>query len=234
MGDPVMEHVGSRIRLYRRSSGLSLAELAEKICKSKASVSKYEQGKVAVDVVTLFDIAAALNITPFQLLDYTYPGARKQQPAASPFGRIDTMHLYHMSKKKIHHSLMKTYPGEEEGLTHATVFYKIKNTADYGSCSCIYHGSMHIHEAILSFTLQNYHNAAENILLNFSVPMRNASVLTGMLTGINARKIMPTSFKALLSKEELAINEELAAQLTIPAETFKEMKRTNVFFIPLE
>lgn len=232
MGDPVMEHVGSRIRLYRKSNGFSLSELAEKICKSKASVSKYEQGKVAVDIVTLFDIAAALNITPFQLFDYTR--TQKSQPSATPFSKLDTMHLYHMSGKKIYHSLMKTYSDEADGQIRATLFYKIKDTAEHGNCSCIYHGNMHSHEFLLSFTLRNYHNAAENILMNFSIPMRNTAILTGMVCGISANSYMPVAHKILLSKEELPCNEALEAQLTIPQESFKEMKRNNTLFIPLE
>jgi DNA-binding XRE family transcriptional regulator len=207
MGDPVMEHVGGRIRLYRKKSGLSLEELAEKICKSKASVSKYEQGKVAVDVVTLFDIAAALNITPFQLFDYT--NVHKQHNAETPFSKCDTMHLYHMGSKKVYHSLMKTFPDGEDGQIRATLFYKIKDTLNYGNCSCIYHGSMYSHELLLSFILQNYHNTVENILLNFSIPVRNAAVLTGMICGISANRYIPTAHKILLSKEELVCDEAL-------------------------
>ncbi len=232
MENPVMEHVGGRIRLYRKNSGLSLKELAEKICKSKASVSKYEQGKVAVDIVTLFDIATALNITPFQLFDYTI--AQKPQTSAAPFSKFDTMHLYHMKDRKIYHSLMKTYPDEGEGQTHATLFYKIKDTQDYGHCSCIYHGSMYSHELMLSFILRNYHNAVENILLNFSIPMRNTTVLTGMICGISANSFMPVAHKILLSKEELACDDALEAELTILPDSFKEMKRNNTLFIPLE
>jgi len=232
MGDPVMEHVGGRIRLYRKNSGLSLRELAEKICKSKASVSKYEQGKVAVDIVTLVDIATALKVTPFQLLDYT--PSQKQQAFAVPFSKFGTMHLYHMKDKKIYHSLMKTYPDNAEGQTHATLFYKIRDTQDYGHCSCIYHGSMYSHELMLSFILRNYHNAVENILLNFSIPMRNTTVLTGMICGISANSFMPVAHKILLSKEELACDASLEAELAIPPESFKEMKRINTLFIPLE
>jgi len=234
MGNPVMEHVGSRIRLYRKNSGLSLAELAEKICKSKASVSKYEQGKVAVDIVTMFDIASALNITPFQLLDYTAAGAGIQPPTVAPFGKIDTMHLYHMREKKIFHSLMKIYQDEAGGQTHATLFYKIKDTQDYGHCSCIYHGNMYSHELLLSFILRNYHNPVENILLNFSIPMRNTTVLTGMICGLSANSLVPVGHKILLSKEELSVNEELETELTIPHDSYKEMRRTNTLFIPLE
>lgn len=232
MNDPVMEHVGNRIRLYRKNRGFSLAELAEKICKSKASVSKYEQGKVAVDVVTLADIAAALNITPFQLLDYT--NTQNQQIAEAPFINFDTLHLYHMKDKKIYHSLMNTYPDEAEGTTHATLFYKIKDTQDYGHCSCIYQGSMYSHELLLSFILRNYHNAVENILLNFSIPMRNTTTLTGMICGISANSLMPLAHKMILSREELLCDSALEAELTIPPESFKEMKRSNMLFIPLE
>ena len=38
----VNQHVGSRIRLYRQMKRYTLAELAEKIHKSKATLSKYE------------------------------------------------------------------------------------------------------------------------------------------------------------------------------------------------
>ena len=67
--------VGGRIRLYRQMKKLTLMTLAEKIHKSKATLSKYETGDIVVDVETLFDIARALEIKPQQLLDY-----RKSKP----------------------------------------------------------------------------------------------------------------------------------------------------------
>ena len=63
-------HVGSRIRLYRKVKHYTLTDLAERIHKSKATLSKYEIGEITVDVETLFDIAAALGITVQQLIDY--------------------------------------------------------------------------------------------------------------------------------------------------------------------
>ena len=38
------------------------------ICKSKSCVSKYENGQIAVDLPTLYDIAAALEVRVTQLL----------------------------------------------------------------------------------------------------------------------------------------------------------------------
>ena len=61
--------VGARIRLYRRAKKLTLIQLSAMIHKSKATLSKYETGDIAIDVETLYDIAAALDIRIEQLLD---------------------------------------------------------------------------------------------------------------------------------------------------------------------
>lgn len=79
MVDSVLAHVGNRIHLYRKNIGMSMEELALKIHKSKASVSKYESGQIAVDVETLFHIAQALHVAPHHLLDYAPPA-----PAGPP------------------------------------------------------------------------------------------------------------------------------------------------------
>ena len=61
--------IGARIRLYRRAKKLTLIQLSAMIHKSKATLSKYETGDIAIDVETLYDIAAALDIRIEQLLD---------------------------------------------------------------------------------------------------------------------------------------------------------------------
>ena len=62
------ERMGENIRIYRRANRMTLSELAERINKSKATVGKYEQGAIALDMDTLYEIAAALGVSPFQLM----------------------------------------------------------------------------------------------------------------------------------------------------------------------
>ena len=57
--------MGENIRIYRRANRMTLSELATKINKSKATVGKYEQGTIALDMDTLYEIAAALGVSPF-------------------------------------------------------------------------------------------------------------------------------------------------------------------------
>lgn len=56
----INEHVGARIRKYRKSRGITLQQLADQIHKSRASVSKYDAGEISLDIETLFEIAEML------------------------------------------------------------------------------------------------------------------------------------------------------------------------------
>ena len=65
----VNEHIGGRIRMYRKARGMTLQQLADSIHKSRASVSKYENGEITLDVETLFEIAQVLMVSPSQLME---------------------------------------------------------------------------------------------------------------------------------------------------------------------
>lgn len=60
----VTENTGKAIRTFRKKNKLTVQELADRICKSKATVSKYESGKISLDLDTLFDIAQVLQAPP--------------------------------------------------------------------------------------------------------------------------------------------------------------------------
>ena len=61
--------IGNRIRLYRKESGLTQEQLADKINVSKSRVSNWEQGINRPDADILADICRALNVSPSNLLD---------------------------------------------------------------------------------------------------------------------------------------------------------------------
>ena len=70
-------HVGQRIRLYRKTKNLTIETFAGMIHKSKATVSKYENGDISIDIETLFTIAQALGVPVNQLIDYEEIGEEK-------------------------------------------------------------------------------------------------------------------------------------------------------------
>ena len=58
----ISQHVGSRIRMYRKMRGLTIQQLADQIHKSRASVSKYETGEITLDIETLHEISQVLQV----------------------------------------------------------------------------------------------------------------------------------------------------------------------------
>ena len=56
----INNYVGMKIKNYRRMKKLTIQQLADRIHKSRATVSKYENGEITVDIETLYEISRAL------------------------------------------------------------------------------------------------------------------------------------------------------------------------------
>lgn len=86
-------HIGARIRLYRKAKKLTLTALSGMIHKSKATISKYETGDIAIDVETLYDIASALDVNIAQLMDYS-PEPSKHSSQLGGFFPQERIYVY--------------------------------------------------------------------------------------------------------------------------------------------
>ena len=71
--------VVSVIKKYRKNRGLTIAQFSEMISKSSATVSKYENGTIAIDIDTLLDISDALEIDLINLIDYKSPHVKQEK-----------------------------------------------------------------------------------------------------------------------------------------------------------
>ena len=65
--------VGQRIKKYRKSRGYTIEQFSAMINKSKATLSKYENGAITIDIETLYEIAQALDIDMKCFIDYQPP-----------------------------------------------------------------------------------------------------------------------------------------------------------------
>ena len=78
-------HVGQRIKKYRKSRGYTIEQFSAMINKSKATLSKYENGTITIDIETLYDIAQALNIDLKCFIDYQPPVFHQEQVLTGNF-----------------------------------------------------------------------------------------------------------------------------------------------------
>ncbi|WP_336731772.1 helix-turn-helix domain-containing protein [Chryseobacterium sp. VD8] len=61
---------GKRIEKFRKESGLSYRELAQKCDVDHSNISKIEKGEVDVRISTIQELAKGLEIHPQELFDF--------------------------------------------------------------------------------------------------------------------------------------------------------------------
>lgn len=87
--------LGNNIRLFRKRIDMTQGQLAEKIGRSLASVSKYERGDCSIDSFTLFKIADVLKVNISQLLPDNEPEVEKE-PVTSNWKFISQHRVFYL------------------------------------------------------------------------------------------------------------------------------------------
>lgn len=226
MANELLQYVGSQIKMFRKIKKLTIEDLAKLINKSKSTVSKYESGEITIDIITLYDIAKALNINIINLIDYEEDKMVEVEPHF--FWQADNLYMYHQSGKKIYLSFIQLKFDEKSRKTIATLYYKVENINDLKNCDCVYQGYMHHHDNILNFNLNNSLYESESVLMNFFVPMKKTKAISGLISGLEGVSLRPSSYKVILSKSELTA-EEQQEMLQLSKDVIKRLRDEHVF-----
>ncbi|WMJ77271.1 MULTISPECIES: helix-turn-helix domain-containing protein [unclassified Sedimentibacter] len=228
MTNEILQHVGSQIKMFRKIKKMTIDDLAKVISKSKSTVSKYESGEITVDIVTLFDIAKALNINIINLIDYDYGGNAEIEQVH--IWQSNILHMYLQIGKNISSSVIHLKYDDTKKKTTATLYYKVDDNDDLKNCECVYQGYMSHHDNIINFNLKNCLYESESVLINFFVPMKKVDTLSGLISGLSADSIRPTSCKVILTKSPLPF-EEQKELLQISKEAIKRLKTEHIFMV---
>lgn len=226
----INQHIGSRIRLYRQMKRFTQTALAEKIHKSKATLSKYETGDIAVDVETLFEIAKALGIRPIQLLDYdseTTP-ERSPQDVFFPEKRV-FVYFFDGRSGRITLSLLDV--SREGSSCLAALYYDVSDPAQPDSCRNLYFGTAEFFDTITYFAFKSQSNRMEKLALCAANPFDRRGQVPGLLTGLSRYPMLPVSIKCILSDVALPENEKLRESLILSRSDYKLMRTLNMFAV---
>lgn len=225
----VLIHIGRKLKLYRKLKQMNVDTLAGLIHKSRATVAKYEEGKIAIDIITLTELSRALNVDLKYLLDYRGGQSLPPSSGSTALHQARYLYLYRMGEKKVLSSMLHILPGDDSKLKDAVLYYDVKDGRNIDTSTCVYHGAMKNYENLLSFTLHNYYNMAEIIMLNIEVPMHRADYLKGMMQGVLSETLRPVSFKVIMALERWSKPaEELKGLLAPSKEALKELRDKNI------
>lgn len=227
------EHIGKRIKLYRKNKQLTQAQLAQLIHHSKSAISKYECGEIAIDIETLYQIADVLDINIQQLLDYNMPKVFPMPGLQGFFQSPSRFYTYYLNinSTRIIRGVLEINRSDDNEYS-SILFADIKDYDNLYHCDHLYFGDIHYSDSYVNMVMENQSNRAERIFINIANPFNNNATLTvGMLCGISDKYMIPISLKVILSKSRLPEDAALREALRLTKDDFSSMKKTLCFSI---
>ena len=238
--DDINVYTGKKIRNYRKMRKMTLQMLADRIYKSRATVSKYETGEIVVDIETLWKIAEALGVSLSQLADY-HPQVEEEPRQASPdfdgespFFRAEKLWFYYMDGRynRLKEAVIdiKRHTVTDDGCAEASM--SIRSTTPAGRSSEIYYsGSVLYSDMLIRFSFTNQYNKLEQDLLYIFNPLELRDYTEGLLCGISSTDLKPCAFKCLVGLTPSDDYAALREHLRITAAELKRWQKMNMFIV---
>lgn len=231
-------HLGSRIRMYRKSRGMTLQQLADKIHKSRSSTSKYENGEISLDIETLAEIAEVLEVGINQLTDfYTEEKEPEENPAVysgmSPFFRAKRLYFYFYDGRyqRLKDGIIDIRKSQTKEGTYEAALSICSATANGRSSEIYYTGKVIYSDMLIRFSFVNQCNALEEDLLYIFNPLDIRDSTEGLLCGISSADLMPCAFKCLVTLHPREHTEELKKQLLFSKKEMQRWQKLNMLIV---
>lgn len=230
----IAREIGKRVQLFRKEKKMTLEALANAICKSKGTVSKYEKGAIAMDVATLCEIADALGVRAIQLLPA--PAAREDCAgghAPAFFAGLARFYVYYYDgrTKRIVRSVVDVGEETSPGRFAVEMYMNVRDYANYTLCEHFYKGTLTHYNSLSTLILENQYMEMDHYQIGIPSPYMDAPTKWGLAYGISSRPLMPTSTKVLLSKTVQKETEAFEKSLLLSKEDTRMMKLYNMLIV---
>lgn len=227
--------IGKKIRNFRKSKGMTIQQLADLVHKSKATVSKYENGDIAIEIETLYEIAAALNIHVEQLL-YIPPENNPIISNSIPSAFFQNSsrfysYFYDGRSNRLVKCVMDIITRTNTSSYKAMLYMNVKDYDLYQDCENTYLGYIEHYDVLTSIVLKNQATPVEQITINILASFLDSDKKWGLMSGVSFRPFMPIALKMLFSKKPLEENQDLINELKISKEDIRLMKMYNMMSI---
>ncbi|MCI9181019.1 MAG: helix-turn-helix transcriptional regulator [Lachnospiraceae bacterium] len=226
MSNLFYKNLGTKLHACRKSQQITLQQLSGELCKSIATISKYEKGEIAVDLETLIDWCRFLNVDISSLL----PGTHKEEGNTSRYHQhfIEQLYLYSYlgHKNKIHLDVIKV----DNTTTSATLYLDVPDASDIYHCSFVYSGKVIYSDVSISFVFFNM--APPFDMITFSMPAlsEHSQYKIGMLSSITFY-YQNIAIKVLVSETPMDNRNFLLEKLQFSPDDVKRIKQFNSFIV---
>ena len=227
--------VGKLIRNHRKKRKLTLEDVAKRIGKSRSTISKYENGEIAIDIETLYELAEVCDVQVEQLLVRTpneHPiSTDKSIPAF--FGSVSRFYgyLFDGRSNDLIRCIFDVRTEPETNRFRIMLYMNYHDPEQYQDCENTYSGYMDHFDALTTIGLVNTETPMEKASCQVLAPYLDAETKWALWTGFSSRPMMPIATKMLLSKTPLTEDGDLIRRLKISKEDIRLMKLYNMLVV---
>lgn len=211
-----LEHLGSRIRLFRKHRNLTLEELAYMVHKSPSTISKYEKGTVNIDILTLSEIADSLEVDIGQLTDFQPIVKAKPLGSSSNFftrhRKLYAYYNYRPWKVPMQGTLEITGTGEDECVV---LSLGMSDPDDNFDPLFLYSGTIHSDDNFTFMELYNVSGMKDKVYCIAKSPYWLKGSVRGLFLSVSQTYGCPSLSLFLFSAEKRLIDESLIEDLNI-------------------
>lgn len=229
--------IGKNIRVFRKKQRLTLVQLAERINKSKATLSKYERGEIAIDIMTLIKISEALSISFDQLCptgnmeEVKTTNGSKNTPAF--FANTDQFYayVYDGRSNQLIRCVFDVLDSSQKQSNKVYMYMNFKKYLDYQDCENTYVGTIDHFDAMTNIRLRNVDSHMEQASIQILASFLDSATKWGLFCSLSSRPMMPIATKMLFSKTRLDENQALIDDLKISRQDIKQLKQYNMLSV---
>lgn len=234
----IKQYVGNRIKTLRKEQKMTLQQLADLIHKSRASVSKYENGEISIDVETLQDIAQALDCDINQLVDYrskkvVHTPQPRELGGKSPFYQADRLYFYYFDGRsnRLKDGVIDIDRNEKDIGQYDASFHISYVTPNGRSSKNYYSGKAVYSDMLMRFSFVNQYNTLEEDLLYIFNPLEPRDFTEGLLCGISSADLMPCAFKCIVTLTPQPLDDKLKQHLLITPQELRRWQKLNMLIV---
>ncbi len=231
----INQEIGKRICIYRKSRNMTMEGLAKIIFKSKSTISKYEKGEITIDIVTLYEIADALEISIEQLLYYPKEKFVLTTDKSIPAFFKDTnqfySYIYDGRCNKLVRCVFDVLFEMENNQYKIMMYMNFKDYSTYQNCENTYWGYIEHYDALTNIQLTNQDSPIEKASVQILASYLDSQTKWGLFNGFSSRPMMPVATKMLFSKKPIAEDDDLIRELKISREDIRMFKLYNMFSV---
>lgn len=224
--------VGQRIRKYRKLRGYTVEQFAQMIGKSKATLSKYENGAVAMDIEVLGEISRVLDVELKSLTDFPLAPVHRQSllMEQSYFNQpLAYLYYYDGRTNQLVRSLLHLSPAPASDDIDATLYVGLASFEAPDRCQHLFVGKLLSYDTITHIVLTNQINPAERMYICLLNPLQTRTPAVGLLSGISSTPFFaPIALKVLIAKTPLEESDKLLSSIKLDKEDMRFLKHYNM------